>query len=51
MSRLPHFCSDLCAREAYEAGGYEGEWVDTESEAYLNAHPDAPELCDWCDPG
>ena len=45
---LPHFCSELCATEAQEAGTYEGRWVNTESDAYLNAHPDAEEHCDWC---
>jgi hypothetical protein len=47
-NRLPHYCSSICANEAEEAGAHEGEWVDTESEEYLNAHPDMPELCDWC---
>jgi len=46
--QLPHYCSYLCAGEAYEAGAHEGEYVDTESEDYLEAHPDAPERCDWC---
>jgi len=47
---LPHYCSQLCANEAHEAGAHSGEWVDTESEAYLDAHPDAEERCDWCSP-
>ena len=46
---LPHYCSDLCANEAYAAGVFDGTaWVYTESEEYLDAHPDAPERCDWC---
>lgn len=49
---LPHFCSDLCAREALEAGTYEGAWVDTESDEYQNSLSDdaeSNERCDWCD--
>jgi len=45
---LPHYCSYFCAGEAYDAGAHEGEYVDTESEDYLDAHPDAPDRCDWC---
>jgi hypothetical protein len=46
--QLPHYCSQMCANEAHEAGAHGGEWVHTESEAYLDAHPDAEERCDWC---
>lgn len=45
---LPRYCSFLCADEAYAAGAHEGVWVDTESEEWLNAHPEAEECCDWC---
>jgi hypothetical protein len=45
---LPHYCSQMCATEAYEAGAHHGEWVHTESEDYLNAYPEAEERCDWC---
>ena len=49
-TKLPHYCSDLCAREAYDAGAHEGEWVNTESEEYLaTLDDDAEESCDWCD--
>lgn len=47
--QLPKYCSSLCANEAREAGVLEGDWIDTESEEYLDSlEDDSEEHCDWC---
>ena len=49
-TQKPKLCSWLCAGEWAEAHGVPYKtlkWVDTESEAYLEAHGDE-EHCDWC---